>query len=148
MNFQNILVVCVGNICRSPTGERLLQGYLKHNQHVSSAGVGALVGSPADAQAEAVAAQHGVSLAGHCARQLTAELCDTNDLILVMEQSHIGAIGKISPSARGKVMLFGQWLAKQEIADPYRQSDDMFRLTYQQIDEAARLWADKLNRTR
>ncbi|MDO4694214.1 MAG: protein tyrosine phosphatase [Eikenella sp.] len=148
MNFQNILVVCVGNICRSPTGERLLQGYLKHGQRVSSAGVGALVGSAADAQAAAVAAGHGVSLAGHRARQLTAELCDANDLILVMEQAHIGAVGNISPSARGKVMLFGQWLAKQEIADPYRQSDDMFRLTYRQIDEAARLWADKLNRTR
>ncbi|QMT41470.1 protein tyrosine phosphatase [Neisseria shayeganii] len=148
MNFQNILVVCVGNICRSPTGERLLQGYLKHKQQVSSAGVGALIGSAADAQAEAVAARHGVSLAGHCARQLTAELCDANDLILVMEQAHIGAVDKISPSSRSKVMLFGQWLPKQDIADPYRQSDDMFRLIYRQIDEAARLWADKLNRTR
>ena len=44
MKFNRILVVCVGNICRSPTGERLLQGYLKQGQTVTSAGVAALVG--------------------------------------------------------------------------------------------------------
>ena len=63
-----------------------------------------------------------------------------------MEQAHIDAVAKIAPEARSKVMLFGQWLSKKDIADPYRQSDDMFRLIYAQIDEAAKLWADKLNK--
>ena len=45
-------------------------------------------------------------------------------------------------------MLFGQWLpqGRREIADPYRQSDEMFQLTYQQLAQAADLWVDKLKR--
>lgn len=146
MKFNNILVVCVGNICRSPTGERLLQGYLKQGQRVSSAGIGALVGHAADRQAAAAAAANGISLDGHEARQLSPEICAANDLILVMEQGHIDAVAKIAPAARGKVMLFAQWLPNKHIADPYRQSDDMFRVIYRQIDEAAKAWADKLNK--
>ncbi|MBG0943674.1 protein tyrosine phosphatase, partial [Escherichia coli] len=45
--FNNILVVCVGNICRSPTAERLLQRYHPELK-VESAGLGALVGKGAD----------------------------------------------------------------------------------------------------
>lgn len=62
--FGKILVVCVGNICRSPTGERLLRERLPGRQ-VSSAGVSALVDKPADKVASEVAQLHGLSLEGH-----------------------------------------------------------------------------------
>ncbi|CCJ93258.1 Low molecular weight protein-tyrosine-phosphatase Wzb [Cronobacter malonaticus 681] len=55
--FNKILVVCVGNICRSPTAERLLKRYLP-DVTVASAGLGALVGKGADASAVSVAAAH------------------------------------------------------------------------------------------
>ena len=42
-------------------------------------------------------------------------------------------------------MLFGQWLPNKEIADPYRKSDEMFELVYQQIETAAQKWAEKLH---
>ena len=147
MMFNKILVVCVGNICRSPTGEALLKQKLP-NHTIASAGVGALMGDPADAQASQVAQQHGVDLSTHVAQQLTSELAAQYDLILVMEQGHIDAVSQISPSARSKTMLFGQWLpqGRREIADPYRQSDEMFQLTYQQLAQAADLWVDKLKR--
>ena len=61
--FNSILIVCVGNICRSPTGERLMKHYCPHIQ-VSSAGLGALVNYPADENAIKVAAQHDLSLEG------------------------------------------------------------------------------------
>ena len=68
--MQKILVVCVGNICRSPVGERVLADRLPHHQ-VSSAGIGALVGHGPDKTASDVAAARGVSLEGHIARQFT-----------------------------------------------------------------------------
>ena len=81
----------------------------------------------------------------HIAAQLDIEMCQEADLILVMETSHINAVEKICPTVRGKVMLYGQWLTNKEIADPYRQSDDMFELVYQQIEAAANKWAAKLH---
>lgn len=141
--FNNILVVCVGNICRSPSGEYLLKKLLP-NKTLASAGVGALVGKPADKMATQVAAEHGVSLEGHSARQLTADLCRDYDLILVMEKGHIEAVTNIAPEARGKTMLFGQWLGMKDIPDPYRQSKEAFDHAYQLIEQSAQAWAKKL----
>lgn len=145
--FNKILVVCVGNICRSPTGEYLLKQRLPQHE-IASAGVSALVNHPADTQATAVAQQHGLDLSPHKARQLTAEICAQYDLILVMEQGHINSVANIAPAARSKTMLFGQWLpqGRRDVADPYKQSDEMFQLVYQQLEQAADLWADKLKR--
>jgi len=141
--FDKILVVCVGNICRSPSGEYLLKSLLP-DKKIASAGVGALVGKPADKQACLIAETHGISLEGHQARQLTAELCHDFDLILVMEQKHIGAVTEIAPEARGKTMLFGHWLDKQDIPDPYRQSKEAFEHAYRLIEKSAAAWAKKL----
>ncbi|MGF1714564.1 protein tyrosine phosphatase [Photobacterium chitinilyticum] len=141
--FNKILVVCVGNICRSPSGEYLLKKLLP-NKDVASAGVGALVGKPADSMATEVAQENGISLEGHVAQQLTSQLCSEYDLILVMEKGHIEAVTKIAPEARGKTMLFAQWIGQHDIPDPYRQSREAFDHAYSLIDEAASAWAKKL----
>ncbi|TRN21557.1 arsenate reductase/protein-tyrosine-phosphatase family protein [Vibrio furnissii] len=145
--FNNILVVCVGNICRSPSGERVLQTLLP-NKHIASAGIGAeksrLVGKPADEMATQVAAEHGVDLSNHHAQQLTSVLCGQYDLILVMEKGHLEALTEIAPEARGKTMLFGQWIGQKEIPDPYRQSKEAFDYAYSLIEQAAQAWAKKL----
>ena len=145
--FNKILVVCVGNICRSPSGERLLQVKLP-NKLIASAGVGTaksgLTGKPADKMAAEVALAHGYSLEGHQAQQVTSELCCDYDLILVMEKGHIDAVSSIAPEARGKIMLFGQWIGQQNIPDPYRQSKEAFDHAYDLIEKAADAWAKKL----
>lgn len=143
MTFNHILMVCIGNICRSPTAERLLAKRLPE-KNISSAGIHALVGHAADAQASEVAKAHGLSLDGHQARQLTEELCIRNDLILVMEKGHIEEVCRICPAARSKVMLITQWDKRQDVADPYRKSEDFFIHTYQILDKATQLWQDKL----
>lgn len=143
--FNSILVVCVGNICRSPTGERLLKKALP-NKTVSSAGIGALVDKPADATATEVAGHHALSLEGHLARQLTSSMCREYDLILVMEKKHIDAVCRFAPEVRGKTMLFGHWLEQCEIADPYRQSREAFEYVYRLLDESAQKWAKALSR--
>jgi len=143
--FNSILVVCVGNICRSPTGERLMLKYCKGKQ-IESAGVGALVGHKADDMAAKVASEHNISLDGHVARQLTGNLCRENDLILVMEKKHYDLVCRIAPEVRGKIMLFGHWTAVQEIPDPYKKSEEAFQSVFNLLDCAAKKWAHVLNR--
>ncbi|MBZ7658447.1 protein tyrosine phosphatase, partial [Klebsiella oxytoca] len=105
--FDSILVVCTGNICRSPIGERFLREIMP-TKKIDSAGTGALVNHAADESAIKVAIEHGLSLDGHKGRQFTASIGRQYDLILAMEKSHIEQIGRIAPEARGKTMLFGQ----------------------------------------
>lgn len=143
--FDSILVVCVGNICRSPTGERLLKNLLP-NKKIGSAGLGALVDKPADTTAADVALAHGISLDGHKARQLTAEMCREYDLILVMEKGHIDSVCRLAPEVRGKTMLYGHWLQQREIADPYKQSREAFEFVYGLLDKSAQKWVHALSR--
>lgn len=141
--FDSILVVCTGNICRSPIGERFLRRAMP-NKKIESAGTGALIDHAADESAIRVAAQHNISLDGHRSRQLTSTLARQYDLILVMEKSHIEQIGRIAPEVRGKTMLFGHWINQREIPDPYRKSEEAFASVYRLIDEAGQRWVEKL----
>ncbi|MGQ0392513.1 MULTISPECIES: arsenate reductase/protein-tyrosine-phosphatase family protein [Raoultella] len=140
--FNKLLVVCVGNICRSPTGEALLSKYCK-NKIVISAGLSALSGHNIDKMAKTVAHENGLIMGNHIAKQLTADLCQENDLILVMEKKHIDEICKLAPECRGKIMLFGHWIS-QEIPDPYKKSKEAFQHVYRILDEAAVEWSTKL----
>lgn len=141
--FNKILVVCVGNICRSPTGERLLKIHLP-SLTIASAGLGALVGKGADASAVSVAADHQLSLDGHCARQISGAMCREYDLILAMERRHISKLHDLAPEMRGKVMLFGHWDDERDIPDPYRKSREAFEAVYQLLDRSAQQWAQAL----
>lgn len=141
--FDSILVVCTGNICRSPIGERYLRNLLP-DKKIDSAGTGALIEHAADNSAIKVAQIHGLSLEGHLSRQFTSSLGRQYDLILAMEKSHIEHIGNIAPEARGKTMLFGHWLEQRDIPDPYRKSDEAFLSVYKLIEQAGKLWAQKL----
>ncbi len=143
--FSNILVVCVGNVCRSPTGEQLLKRYLP-DKEIHSAGIHALVGKGADLNAINVArAKSNLSLENHTALQLTKELCIKYDLILVMEKKNINPVCHIAPEVRGKIMLFGHWLNEKEITDPYKKSIEVFEFVYDLLDDAAQKWALNLN---
>ncbi|VTQ53636.1 arsenate reductase/protein-tyrosine-phosphatase family protein [Rahnella aceris] len=141
--FNSILVVCTGNICRSPIGERYLRQALP-GKRIDSAGTSALVDSPADATAVTIAEKHGLSLDNHKGRQYTSSLGRQYDLILVMEKSHLEKITRISPEARGKTMLFAHWLNQREIPDPYRKSEEAFDSVFQLIEHAGQRWIEKL----
>ena len=141
--FNNILVVCMGNICRSPIGERLLQYYFPQKA-VYSAGIIAKNGMPAYDGAVYIAEQHQLSLANHKSLRLSRELCSKADLILVMENSHIDRIHQQFPETRGKVMLFGLWINKTEIPDPHKCSDEIFKHVYQLMRKATMAWQGKI----
>lgn len=120
--------------------QKKLPGY-----QISSAGIKALAGKDADFQAIKTALKHGVIVAGHTARQLTAQMCEQADLILVMEPSQIDMVADIHPPARSKTMLFAQWLPKKTVPDPYKQSSEMFEAVFEQLNAAADTWKTKLN---
>lgn len=145
--FDKILVICVGNICRSPTGEGVLKSLLP-NKIIASAGVAVekshLSGKSADKMALEVALQHDIDISGHCSQQLTTQMCQEYDLLLVMERGHIEAVARIAPQARGKVMLFGEWIGKKDIPDPYRQSQEAFDYAFELINSAAIEWSKRL----
>lgn len=142
--FNSILVVCTGNICRSPIGERYLRSLLP-DKKVDSAGTGALVGHEADSSAVKIAESHNLSLEGHIARQFTSSLGRQYDLILVMEKIHLEQISQMAPEVRGKTMLFGHWLDQRDIPDPYRKSDEAFLSVFKLIEQAGKVWAQKLS---
>ena len=145
--FNKILVVCVGNICRSPTAEYLLKNKLP-NKHIASAGIGTqrngLADKPADKMAACVALTHGLDLSAHRARQLTSALCKEYDLILVMEKRHLNSVRHLAPEASGKTMLLGHWLKNKEIADPYQRSEEIYQLVFDLIEQSVNEWVKKL----
>ena len=145
--FHSVLVVCVGNICRSPLGERVLAERLP-GLRIASAGLAAVVGQGADASAALVAAEIGVDLGGHVARQLTAEIGSAHDLILVMEPGHRDEVFRRFPSLSGRVMLFDQWTGGQGVPDPYGKPLDVHRKTRALIVAAAEPWIARLGRVK
>lgn len=147
MQVNAILVVCVGNICRSPVGERLLAARLLERGRaitVTSAGIGALVGHAADATAAEVAQAHGLSLDGHVARQFSRALGAAQDLILVMEPGHRREIARTAPDLSGRVMQFDHWLGGAGIEDPYRRPRLIHEGVFARLSDAAESWAAKL----
>jgi len=147
--FNSILVVCAGNICRSPTGEYLLKDKLKDNAansqvKVSSAGLTALVGKGAEPTATAIALSKNIDMSTHKGRQLSSALISENDLILVMEERHLTDLLGQYPQARGKTFLLGKWIDDTEIPDPYRQSHEAFEHVYNLIDKSCAAWTKYL----
>lgn len=144
--FQNILVVCIGNICRSPVAEAMLRAQLPHKQF-SSAGLGARVGEGVDPTAKQLAEEAGLEVNHHQARQLTTAMLHAADLILVMSDGQRRAVAELSPTALGKTMRLGQWLDNgqgKDIPDPYQKSPEAFAHVHQLMDAATRAWATRL----
>ena len=143
--IRHILVVCVGNICRSPMVEGLLKRELREQDGftVESAGLGALVGYPASEFSIELMDELGVDITAHRARQIHPDMVNAADLVLVMEAGHKRAIDDADPTARGKVHRLGEWQDK-DIDDPYRQPKAAFADALEDIREGVRLWVEKI----
>ena len=139
--ISSILTVCTGNICRSPLAEyRLKELLVDEGILITSAGVNALVGQPADESAQLIAEENGFDLKSHKGQALTESIIQENEIIFVMENDHKRLICDLYPFSTGRVFLLGKWLEDPEIIDPYKKSIDMFRATYEMIDQSCRQW--------
>ena len=142
--FKNVVMVCTGNICRSPYAEYALRAKAP-SLSVSSAGLAALVDQPADETGFSVSKQRGVDMTGHVARQLRSEIVAGADLLLVMDDGHLTRLLKKYPEARGKTFKLGKWLGDKNIVDPYKRPADFFELVFTEIDKAIDSWLPHLS---
>ena len=149
--YERILVVCTGNVCRSPLAEALLRLQLQADGHaesaqVQSAGTRALVGKPADETVLYVARQQPrllQELERHRAQQINRTLLWWADLILVMEQGHVRHLAQLDPEAPAKARLLGHWLGTA-IADPYLKHESVYQETHKLVEQAVLSWRDRI----
>jgi protein-tyrosine phosphatase len=141
--MHSVLVICVGNICRSPIAERLLRRDVL-GLRVSSAGLSAVVGHGIQPEMAAIAAETGLDATGHRARQFTTAMGMDHDLILVMEPSHRDEITRIAPHLRGRCMLLDHWSGGKGIDDPYRRGQAAYAYAFQTVTVASQAWAARL----
>jgi protein-tyrosine phosphatase len=142
--FGHILMVCTGNICRSPIAQYLLQAQIKaQHTKVRSAGLKALEGHPADPQAVILMKHRGFDLSTHRGKQLTHRMLQEVPLILVMETTQRLALEATAPWTRGKIYTLGYWEAF-EIPDPYRKPPSVFETVTALIERGVAQWAQKL----
>ena len=142
----SILMVCLGNICRSPTAEGVLrvqleQAGLSAQARVDSVGTGdSHVGQPPDSRAIACANKHGVDISMLRARRLTLEDFDAFDVLLCADRTilHDARIRKPRTShAQVELLLDWAGLGKKDVPDPYYGSARDFEHAYKLIDNAA-----------
>src|SRR3990167_4366968 len=140
---NNILIVCICNICRSPAAEGFVADYFEKNnlsRAVASAGIHALVGEGAASHTTKIMKDvYGIDVSAHRARQLTTSMMRDHDLILAMESGHVEFLKKNYPFAAGKTFVIGRW-REIEIDDPYRQSEDIFEKRIALIRECTYDW--------
>ncbi|MFV5594903.1 low molecular weight protein-tyrosine-phosphatase [Acinetobacter junii] len=138
MKIQNILVVCVGNICRSPMAEYLLKQH-HPNIHVESAGISGLVGHPADDKAQLCMLRLNIDMSNHIAKKLNADLIKKADLILVMSNNQQRHLEQTWPFSKGKVFRLGHWQNKN-VSDPYQHDQKFFDDTCELIQQCVTDW--------
>lgn len=152
---KRVLFVCLGNICRSPTGEGLLRHVLAERGldgeiEVDSAGTGAWhVGDGPDARMTRAAAGRGYRLAG-AARQVTAEDFRRFDLIVAMDRRNLADLEAIAPppaDRRAELRLFSCFLpsgSPADVPDPYYGGDAGFERVIDLVEQGCEAIADHL----
>src|SRR5437762_13843299 len=147
--ITNILLVCTGNICRSPLAASLLERALRERGlevNVTSAGTGAWDGAPASEGAYLVGLERGLDLSGHRARLLTRELVENAHLILTMARHHRARVDELG--GEGRVFVLGEYAGRGgddvEVSDPFGGNLDIYRDTCQELEALASAVAERL----
>ncbi|CAM2180614.1 putative low molecular weight protein-tyrosine-phosphatase EpsP [Paraburkholderia sacchari] len=140
--IDRVLVVCEGNICRSPLACAMLAQALP-DIGFSSAGTHALVGEGADPLVLEMARARGVQLEKHVATSLTDEQVRAADLILTMTKVQREQIEQTWPYARGKVYRLNE-NDGVDVVDPYQRHRVAFELAFAQIEHGVAHWSDVL----
>ncbi|OUL99438.1 low molecular weight protein-tyrosine-phosphatase [Variovorax sp. JS1663] len=139
---QRILVLCTGNVCRSPLAAAMLAREFPGGM-LESAGLAALLGRPADPMATELVEALNLDLSAHRARQVTGAMCRAADLILVMEQKHKAELSRRYPLMRGKVFRLGE-AGAFDVADPYRGSRHAYEAALVEIASGVNAWSRQI----
>src|ERR1051326_6708038 len=138
--MRHILLVCPGNICRTPLAEALflkeLQARGITNVEAVSAGTGAWDGAPASEGAYLVGLEHGLDLSDHRARLLTRDMVQQAELILTMARHHRARVHELGGEGRTHVLgeYAGRTGAEVEVSDPFGGDLELYRGTYGELE--------------
>ena len=142
---MRILMVCLGNICRSPLADGVLRHKVQEKNlpwEVDSAGTASYhIGSPPDPRMVKTASKHGVDIGFLRARQFTSEDFNAFDRILVMDKSNYANVLNLASNQEdiNKVMFLMDYLnpmQQKEVPDPYYGAQEDFDVVYKLVDEA------------
>ena len=142
--MKRVLLVCTGNICRTPIAVGLLQKTLADKGvdgvEIQSTGIAALVDWPAEPLVHEALKPFGAEVSGHRAQMISEELIQWADCILVMTHEHRDFISSMAPEAIEKVWLLGAYGPGDDpdrgIPDPYGGSAFHYRACAVEIQEA------------
>ena len=149
-----VLLVCMGNICRSPTAEGVLRCFIKNNNlgdkvEVDSAGThGYHVGEAPDSRTQRAAAARGYDLSQLRARKVAMQDLDYFDLVLAMDLSNLDNLKRMaSPEQLPKIRLFMEYARNfddREVPDPYYGLGHGFDLVLDMVEDAAQGLLDEV----
>lgn len=144
---MRLLIVCLGNICRSPVAEGVLRARIAASSvagqvELDSAGTGDWhLGQPPDRRSIANAAEHGVDISGLRARQLAASDYTEFDWLLCADRANLRDVRARAPrGARARSALLLDWCGLEtegEVPDPYTGGPAQFEHVFQLLDRAA-----------
>jgi protein-tyrosine phosphatase len=142
--MKKVLVVCLGNICRSPTAEAVLRATankMNIEVEVDSAGtINIHQGNQPDKRAMAAGKARGYSFKGITSRQITQADFEKFDLILAADNSNVSDLKAICPShLEHKIALFLSYAQAEtdQIPDPYYGGDEGFELVLDLLEDAS-----------
>ena len=151
---QRILMVCLGNICRSPVAHGVMEHVLAerlgahHGIEVDSAGTSAFhQGEAPDPRSQASARQHGIDISHQASRPFSVADFDAFDMILVMDQSNKRNVLDLARDgadvAKVHLMLESSFPGQsREVPDPYYGGEHGFENVYHLIERASHQWID------
>ena len=149
--MKRILFVCSGNTCRSPMAEGILKKYLVANNldnkfDVSSAGIFAFKGDKANIKSELVCSENAIDISEHQAKPLDGQTMQSTDYIIVMTKELKAQIADRYLNDIHKIYTLGEIAKKPEIniPDPFGQSLEKYRDTYDMIDVLIKRFVQQL----
>tara|TARA_B100000214_G_scaffold360596_1_gene323161 strand:+ start:6330 stop:6782 length:453 start_codon:yes stop_codon:yes gene_type:complete len=141
--MTKILMVCLGNICRSPLAEGILKHKTKHlNVNVDSAGTaGYHIGNSPDIRSIEIAKKHNIDISNQKARQFSRADFDEFDIIYVMDKSnyaHLTALAK-NQKEKEKIRIILNEIEHESfksVPDPYYGGENGFQEVYNLLEQA------------
>ena len=141
---MKILMVCLGNICRSPLAEGILKNKLSEDYFVDSAGtIGFHEGEAPDKRSIDIAKKYGLDISSQKSRPIRKSDLENFDLVFCMDKNNFRDVMKLAEdSQKHKIKLILE--NEREVPDPYYGGSEGFDKVYRMLDEACEIISGKI----